>query len=582
MCEITVTKYIRPDGSRYSAEKKKLCDRSDGKRHPLKHCNTSTDQSCSGVNPCYFQTRQELTEFVPPTLDYHGGPSPASTGGPGTPVYATANYEVRVPLNQTGSSSKGKGRAKAYNLSVNTSRTRSKTSRPNSSERPRPRFDDDPIVAIEEGGRRRPISPVTRRSPHGSPRLRVRRPAAIIHQQPTPSLHPIDDPHRPSSTGTYHRRTSTAPGPIDYNPDNEIFDRANARDELRRQNRDRQRREDEDHRIAEKLQQEENRKAAEKEAREKAADEFAMRDYARLNERDRLRRDEARRKQEAEEDEERRRVREIKNRQEREAQQNALDEARRLKEARDEARRQREAQEEVRRRQEAQEEARRRQEIRDRPSVRQTFDQDRSERIAQEDLDRRRQEREQQNAMHMHDIDEEVQRLDQELLKIQERAAARARAVKLEQDVRKHDKLRDEIRQLEDEHRRDTAPLPSPYASEVSDLEAELQRLNARIRARERGSAASSVNGSSLYDEPRRVGSIPPRTPSSATPVSLQQSNPFQDKEYRRMVGQRVLERERAMASSLDTTGVSRRNTIGGGGRAREQHYRNLRRWYPE
>lgn len=568
MCEITVTKYVRPDGSRYSVEKKKLCDRSDGKRCLSKRHNANTDQSYSGVNPCYFQTKQELTEFLPPTLDYNGDPSPPSTGGPGTPVYATANYEVRVPLNQTGSSSKGKGRAKAYNLSVNTSGKPSKTSRPSSSERPRPRFDDDPIVSIEEGGRRRPVSPITRRYPHGSPLSRVRRPAAIIHQQPTRSLHPIDDPHRPSSTGTFHRRTSTAPGPIDYNPDNEIFDRANARDELRRQNRDRQRTEDEDRRMAEDLQREENRKAAEKEAREKAADEFAMRDYARLNERDRLRREEARRKQEAEEDEERRRAREIKARQEREAQQKVLDDTKRLKEARDE----------VRRRQEAQDELRRREEARDR-ATRQN--QDRAERIAQEELDRRSRERAQQSELHMRDIDEEVQRLDQELLKIQERSAARARAVQLEQDVREHDRLRDEIRQLEQEHRHDTAPLPSPYASEVSDLEAELQRLNARIRARERSSATSSINGS-LYDEPRRVGPVPPRTPTLATPVSLQQSNPYQDEEYRRMVGQRVLERERAMASSLDTTGVSRRNTIGGGGRAREQHYRNLRRWYPE
>ncbi|TID23650.1 hypothetical protein E6O75_ATG03286 [Venturia nashicola] len=560
MCEIIVTKYVQPDGSRQSVERKKLCDRSDG------------------VNPCYFQTREELTEFVPPTLDYHGDPSPSSTGGPGTPVYATANYEVRVPLNRNKSSSKGKDRAKGNNLSVNTSGKGSKTSRPSSSDRPRPRFDDDPIVAIEEGGRRWPNSPVTRRSPHGSPKLRVRRPAAIIHQQPRPSLHPIDDPHRPSSTGTYHRRTSTAPGSIDYTPDNEIFDRANARDELRRQNRERQRREDEDRQMAEDLQREENRKAAEKEAREKAADDFAMRDYARLNERDRLRRDEARRKQEAEEDEERRRARDIRVRRDRETQQNALDEARKLEEARDEAQRQKEAQEEVRRRQEAQED-RRRQEARDR-ATRQNLHEERS-RIAQEETDRRSRERAQQSEMHMREIDEEVQRLDQELLKIQERAAARARAVQLEQDVREHDRLRDEIRQLEEEHRRDTTPLPSPYASEVSDLEAELRRIDARIRARERGSATSSVNGS-LYDEPRRVGPGPPRTPTLATPVSLQQADPFQDEEYRRMVGQRVLERERAMASSLDTSSVSRRNTIGGGGRTREQHYRNLRRWYPE
>ncbi|KAE9981084.1 hypothetical protein EG328_011881 [Venturia inaequalis] len=556
MCEIIITKYVRPDGSRHSVEKKKLCERSDG------------------VNPCYFQTRKELTEFVPPTLDYHGGPSPPSTGGPGTPVYATANYEVRVPLNPNGSSSKGKGRAKAYNLSVNTSGKRAKTPRTSSSERPRPRFDDDPIVAIEEGGRRRPISPVTRRSPHSSPPLRVRRPAAIVHQQPTPSLHPIDDSHRYSSTGTYHRRTSTAPGPIDYNPDNEIFDRANARDELRRQNRERQRREDEDRRMAEELRREESRKAAEKEAREKAADEFAMRDFARLNERDRLRQDQARRKQEAEEDEERRRAREIKARQEKEAQQKALDEARRLKEALDEAQTRREAQDEARRRQVAQEE-RRKQETRNH-TARQNSNQDRS-RIAHEEADRRSRERAQQSQIHMRDIDDEVHRLDQELHKIQERSAARARAVKLEQAVREHDKLQDEIRHLEQEHEQTTAPLPPPYESEISDLEAELRRIDTRIRAREGGSATSSVDGS-LYDEVRRVDTVTP----SRTPVSLQQSNPFQDEDYRRMIGQRVLERERAMASSSDTTRVSRRNTIGGGGRVREQHYRNLRRWYPE
>ncbi|QDS69494.1 hypothetical protein FKW77_006796 [Venturia effusa] len=576
MCEITVTKYVRPDGSRHSVEKKKLCDRSDGKECPLKLRHTNTDQPHLGVNPCYFQTKQELTEFLPPNLDYNS-PSPPSTGGPGTPVYATANYEVRVPLSRNGSSSKGKGRAKAYNLSVNTSGKRPKTSRPNSSERPRPRFDNDPIVAIEEGGRRSSISPITRRSPHGSPRSRVQRPAAIIHQQPVSSLHSIDNPHRPSSTGTYHRRTSTAPGPIDYNPDNEIFDRANARDELRRQNRDRQRREDEDRRMAEDRRREENRKAAEKEAREKAADEYFMRDFARLNERDRLRQDEARRRQETEEDEERRRVRDIKARQEREAQQQALDDARRLKEARDDARRRQEAQADAQRRQEAQEEVRRQQEAFDR--ARQAHEQDLAERIAQEELDRRSRERAAQNELHMREIDEEVHRLDQELVKIQERSAARARALQLEQDVREHDRLRDEIRQLEEEHFKDTtAVLPSPYASEIDDLEAELQHLNTRIHARERGSATSPITDS-LWD---RVA--PPRTPTSTTSVSVLHSNPFQDEEYRRMVGRRVLERERSMAASVDVTGVSRRNTIGGGGggKARERHYRNLRRWYPE
>lgn len=562
MCEITVTKYVRPDGSRHSTEKKKLCDRSDGKRCLFKRPIPNANHSL-GVNPCYFQTRQELTEFVPPNLDYHGGPSPLSTGGPGTPTMtATANYRICEPSYQQGSNSKGKGKAKSYGLSVNTSGKRPKTSRPGSSERPKPRFEDDPIVAIEEGGRRRPVTPTTRRSPRDSPLSRHRRAPAIIHQQQPPPLHQLDDPFRPSSAGTYHRRTSTAPGPIDFNPDNEIFDRANARDELRRQNRDRQRREDEDHRLAEELQREENHKAAAKEAREKAADEYAMRDFQRLNERDRLR-EEARRKREAE-DETDRQTREIKARQEREAQQKALDEAKRRKEVQDESRQ--------------------RQEARDRAEVRQSYNQDRSERIIQEDLERRSREREQQSAMQMRDIDEEIQRLDHELVNIQERSAARERAIQLEKDVCEHDRLRDEIRQLEEEIRREPEFLPSPYASEVRDLEAELQRLNTRIRARERGSATSSVNGS-LYDEPRRVGPVPPRTPRTptmATPVALQQANPFQDEEYRRMVGQQVLERERSIASSLDTTGVSRRNTIGGGGRVREQHYRNLRRWYPE
>jgi hypothetical protein len=561
MCEITVTKYVRSDGTRHSVERKNLCYRSDGKSQPLDIVNSKTNRKYSGVNPCIFQTKQELTEFVPPSLDHNGGLSPPSTGGPGTPMMtATANYEIREPQQHYGSSSKGKGKAKTYGLSVNTSSKRKKTSRPGSGERLKSRYDDDDlIIAVEEGGRIRPVSPTTGRSPHGSPLSRPRRAPAIIHQT-RPPLQPLDDPFRPLTTGSYHRRTSTAPGPIDFNPDNEIFDRANARDELRRQNRDRQHREDEDRQLAEVLQREENRKAEEKEAREKAADEFAMRDFQRLNERDRLR-EEARRKREAEEDHTDRRTREIKARQEREAQQKALDEARRQKEAQDEARR--------------------RQEVRD--QGRQSYNQDRQERIIQEDLERRRREREQTNAMHMREIDEEVQRLDHELLIIQERSAARERALQLENDVREHDRLRDEIRQLEEEHRRETAPLPPQYASEVSDLEAELQRLNARIRARERDTA-SSIDGS-LYDEPRRVGPAPPRIPTPRTPVSLQQASPFLDEEFRRRVGQQVLERERNIASqssSLDTIGLSRRNTIDGGNRSREQHYRNLRRWYPE
>jgi hypothetical protein len=292
-----------------------------------------------------------------------------------------------------------------------------------------------------------------------------------------------------------------------------------------------------------------------------------MRDYQRLNERD------ARRRREAEENETNRQTREIKARQEIEAQQKALDEAKRRKDAQDDARR----------RQAAEDAVRRRQAVRDQ-EARQRYTQDRPEQIIQEDIDRRQRGREQANAIHMRDIDEEIQRLDHELITIQERSAARERALQLERDVREHDRLRDEIRQLEEENQQETVPLPPQYVSEISDLEAELQRLNARIRARERGSATSSINGS-LYDESQRGGAAPPRTPTLATPVALQEASPFQDENYRRRYGQRVLERERLLASqsaSLDTTSVSRRNTIGGGSRAREQHYRNLRRWYPE
>jgi hypothetical protein len=130
------------------------------------------------------------------------------------------------------------------------------------------------------------------------------------------------------------------------------------------------------------------------------------------------------------------------------------------------------------------------------------------------------------------------------------------------------------------------------------------------------GGSNSSRAGGSAYSSPQPSPSI--RSPAHPSPAlgslgrgeyqhphshqQLQQqltsqlATPFDDVEYRRMRGEVVLEQERQTAAEEEDVwdedeehphqyqvpALTRRNTIGGAGRARETRYRGLRRRYPD
>ncbi|KAF2423795.1 hypothetical protein EJ08DRAFT_652549 [Tothia fuscella] len=530
MCEIATIKYVHSDGRTHTVERKRFCPRSDGQ------------------NPCRQHKLRNYTEMVPPNLSYDS--TPVSTGMPGTPTTATApHYEIREPLQR--SDSKGKDNARPVHLSFS-NRRKTSPRRVSSHER-RPHFeeDDDPIVAIEDHGFSGPRTPTNSGNRHlpsmGSPlptRVPRRQPTLppIINQQipPPPSV----NSSRPSALPSYHRRNTTAPESISFHADGE-HGRANAGDELRRQNREyfrqkdeaKRQQEEQDRRLAEKL--------AKKEREEKAADEFSLREYERLQSKDRARkeREDKRDKDAYDQSENDRIVKEINERKSKEQ-------------------RKRRAEEELRLREEdlLLQEKIKREDLR-------------AEQKMQEELARHRREQLEADTAGLREVQAQIDCLEYKLRQSHERSAARERAEKLQEDVRKHDLLMDEIQQLEDEQRRD----------HINDNESEIRRLEADLARRNRTHRSSGrrefdqINGPHL-GERRNIGA-PPRSPVNI----LQSRNPLEDVEIRRAYGEQVLAHDRN-AAALSSPGLSRRNTIGNGNghdRAREQRYRELRHWYP-
>jgi hypothetical protein len=572
MCEVTVVKYIHRDGRRETVEKKRLCFKSDGQ------------------NQCINTSRKEVTQVIrPATPDLTYDNTPASMSIPGTPLTATApSYEIREPQSKI----KGKGRVTHITL---TKKKSGSPRRKRSSERA-PRYyedDDDPIVAIEERfGPASPnrVIPPPPPQPSFGPALSIRQPrrqSTIINQP---------NPPRPATQPTfgYHRRNSTAPDLGNFSADNEIFNRANAREELRRENTFRRRREDEKHRA----QVEEDRRLAEKlqkkEAEEQTMDEFSMREYRRLQAKD-----DARRKRDAEKlakDEDSKRERAEVERIRKEIEEHKQRD--RLRQRTEE-----DAREDSRRREDArlEDERQKREELR-------------QERIIKEELEQHRRERLEATAADLRAIQHQINVLEHELQKTQLRRTARERAEALQEEIRHHNLLQEEIRQMEEQQHRDTAI--DTNDSELRRLEADLLHLNTRIRERERNGSHYSGSDYDPIDGPpsneRRnigMGSPPARVPVDV----VQRRSPFQSEEYRRAIGEQVLARERNLASAraaasdlqgvMGSSGLSRRNTIGGGNRGREQRYvlpisdhytlprkrltelpryRDLRKWYPE
>jgi hypothetical protein len=550
MCEITVIKYVHSDGRKETVEKKKLCSRSEG------------------GNPCYNHNRREITRSIPsgtPSLTYET-PSPMSASIPGTPILATApHYEIREPTGLHRSGSKGKGKAKPFQIGFTSRRKKSRSPRRKSSAERYNQYDDedeDPIVTIEDHGMVEPRTPTHRQPPSfGSPMTsRLRRQPPIINQAIPP---PPVDSFRPVSQPSYHRRNSTAPESIQFNSDHEIMERANAREELRRQNTEYRRRQDEEKRQREEADRKLAQQLQEKERQEQAMDEFSRKDYERLQEKD------ARRRRELEEKEKQRLERA---------------EIERLHKDIQESKQREQKRKQVEEEQRQSEDARRREERR--REERQRMDEQREERVMQEELDRHRRERLSATATDLRNIQSQINKLESQLRASEERKAARERAERLEQEIRRHDQLEAEIAQIEGLRRDHDL---EKNESELRQMEAEYNRLNARVRERETasGSVYDSLDGP-RQGERRNIGMAP-----SSFPVEvLQRLSPFQNQEYRRAIGEQVLERERsragAQASAYDlqgapSSGLTRRNTIGtGSNRTREQRYRDLRKWYPE
>lgn len=535
MCKIITIRYVSPDGRRRSTERKQLCFRSDGNR------------------PCLHAEYEEVTELVSsgtPSLIYDDIPSPVSTSIPGTPLTATAHYEVRAPAAGEASKSRGKGKSfvpfldlgrnkkKSSGASSPTTRHRSNYSHSGSSN-----GDADSIIAIEEDG---VIGPVTPTRGDGYLSMRRARQPPLISQ---PQLSLPSGGLRAPAPGPFHRRTFTAPETVRFDVDTEVTDRANAREQLRRENRERQRLDD-SVRSGDRLRQEaDDRKVAEdlarQERKDRAEDDFSRLEYDRLQEKDRLRRERQESKKDAELEGK-----------SKETQVEIEEIEKEIREMKEQADRRKRLEAEAERRADAE-----RQEKRVKDEERKI------ERRLQDQLERIRDQRSNANARQVREVQDQMDKLELELAKQQERRQARERAEHLQQEIRQHDLLAEEIREMEMER----------------ELEMGAARAVSGVRRLESVYAQPREHG---YDNQRYI-TAPPRSPNV-----IQRLSPFQDENYRRAVGASVLEQERNLASArtlggrlqntIEGPGLGRRNTVGGRDQDREKHYRNLRRWYPE
>jgi hypothetical protein len=557
MCKIIKIKYVSPDGRRRTTERETLCFRSDG------------------INPCLYQEVEEMTELVSsgtPSLVGDEISTPASASIPGTPLTATANYRYREPFDDAGepSSSKSKGKRKSFGLYLDLGGKGKKSASPTSPTGRRksdrsPHSDSshgdaDSIIAIEEDGHISPISPTrTSRFSLGPP-LSMRRP-----RQPPPVVSQPQPPSSPLSMRTptpapFHRRNLTEPdATVRFDVDTEVTDRANAREALRRENRERARREDEARSRLEarrqRKQEADDRKLAEdldaKERRDRAEDEYSRREYERLQEKDKKRRQQ--------------RAEGTAFEQKEKATHEEIEELEReIRTMREYEERKRQARKEQERSQEAQRMAKR---LRDEES--------RIEHRLQEDLAKISRQREASTAVQLAEIEHEMARLEAELVKTQERRQARVRGEQLEQELRNYHILEDDIREMEGEKER----------------EEQLRRIEQQMRY-----DRSAFDRQRYVPPPVPMPPLPPQQTQILQQASPRLTSPYEDEDYRRIVGQRVVQQERDMASARDATtglqrtiaaappgsGMGRRNTVGGRDREREKVYRDVRKRYPQ
>ena len=333
-------------------------------------------------------------------------------------------------------------------------------------------------------------------------------------------------------------------------------DRARARENHQRQEQERRRKEE-----AERRQQEQH------EARERAEDEHSWREYQRINAREGLR--EAQRHRLASEGR-------LKNLQEQLGPEQADRVTREVRE----------------RRQRTPDAGRREAEVESR-----TRDESRH------DAEIRRERRLQEAVAEMTRLTDEA-----ELTALQLEIQRLTNEIEREREIRRQ-REREEEEEREERHRTEILEEEIRILQEILDLDNEQRRRDQRAQQQR-----SSWNGSSYpnYHEPRAgyrryfgqaytspstPTSLSARMPFSGGSEAVQTRNPYDDINYRRAHGVRVLQQARAEADARDraienqqavngdiaypSEGLHRRNTFGGGGRERETAYRRSRRYYP-
>ena len=298
MCIITVKTYVFPDGRRESVEDKRFCGLSDK------------------VNPCYNHKREIQAEVIIasnsgfPGLAFDDIATPLSISHPTTPVSFTPapKVELRHPgIERHPSHHKDKGKRRVLDLSDLTVEFGKKNKKhPSKHDRSSRCFEEEEIIAVEEDIVIKPIAPCEPRpwrpdpcDPTGSIPIPPPPPIPMppMPQMPEGSqgspyfpsgaprprveIHQPNPPYPGSSPNPGHRRNFTAPEPIDMprpHSDNEVWERAAARERLRQEDRDRKRADDARRSVQE-----------EKERRELAEDEFSAMENERIQGREELR-----------------------------------------------------------------------------------------------------------------------------------------------------------------------------------------------------------------------------------------------------------------------------------------------------
>jgi hypothetical protein len=366
-----------------------------------------------------------------------------------------------------------------------------------------------------------------------------------INRVPLPTG--IRDHRRVHSDSEYEERLSTTES---SDRATEILDRNAARERARQEQIERNRRLDDI-----------RRKEEEREERETALDEEERRTQQRMSWRENLRRQERQR-------------------------------------LNDEENRRREREREERRKEEEEEERRRETDREKLEKLKREIDQDKQD-------ERRRLEREEEEERYRRELDE----------LLEEERRRRSKRAQLERELRYYQELEarldhaerrraeeeaysrelqeaEESRRIRDIRRAENAKLQRQRQAELYDEQQRLQDLQGRLenvrRLRQTHQRLPpQAHGLPSYPVPPRSRGMPYLTQGTQAPdlaaLLRQQPSSILDENVRRARGEQVLDRARQNSSIRESTEfripLTRRNTIGGGDRARETQYRTMRRY---